>query len=218
MGRSWDAASTEAGACRGKKTEQTLWSLDLPPAGNKAQVWLAKASTDFFPLGNAAVQIKLQPTSSTIWHSEQGVHRVLMNKQKTYRFWLSVPKVIFFGMKSRLEWIFKPSRSWKQYHCGLCNIYLELWIQEMPATRIPFQMACIISYYLKEAELLIYVLLSSCLSSYPVYCRMLQLHLCRLVPSALSTSLVHVSMRVKFLTRTRFVKCCWSWFSILLIN
>lgn len=53
------------------------------------------------------VKIKLQTTDGTIKHSEWGVLHVLLNKQHTNSFCLSVPKVILFGMKSKLKCIFK---------------------------------------------------------------------------------------------------------------
>ena len=69
MGRSWEAASTEAGCPEetGKTRLCDVWIYQqLEISRHKYSTRLAKVSTDFFSLDYTAVQIKLQPTNGTV--------------------------------------------------------------------------------------------------------------------------------------------------------
>lgn len=93
----------------------------------------------------------------------EGFPHILLNKHKSYRFWQSVQEIILFRMKSCLKWIFKPVRSG-------CNTVVVSVINTtaneckgyMEQERFPFQITHILSYYLKEADLLVFLLLDFC--------------------------------------------------------
>lgn len=144
--------------------------------------------------------------------AREGFPHILLNKHKSYRFWLSVQEVVFFGMKSWLKWIFKPVRAGSNtVVVSVINTISNECKGYMEQERIPFQITHILSYYLKEAELLVFLLLSFCSEFLPW--------------SPLNTVIMHLwsaSLYSKHFSSTcltwgmRFIKrCLMIWFTIL---
>lgn len=144
----------------------------------------------------------------------EGLPHILLNKHKSYRFWLSVQEVIFFGMKSWLKWIYKPVRAGSNTMVvSVINTISNECKGYMEQERIPFQITYILSYYLKEA--------ASCLSPtkpllwVPALNTLEHCNYAPLVCLTLSTFLVHVWHEEQDLLNVVYMMI---WFSILKIT
>lgn len=134
----------------------------------------------------------------------EGFPHILLNKHNSYRFWLSAQEIIFVGMKSWLKWIFKPVRAGSNtVVVSVINTISNECKGCMEQERNPFQITYIFSFYLKEAELLVFPLLGFCTE----FLLWTPLKTVIMHPWSASLHSKHFSSTL-FTWGTRFIKCC----------